>query len=546
MAVMLSPTSVCPAHDEPELVAATRGGDDRAFGELYARYRERIFAFIVSRVHDHGRAEDIAQDVFMSALRRMRSGDQEIAFKPWIYEIAKNACIDEYRRGHRSREVSLEADPDLSGEPPAVLSRLPTPPAAVESKQRLDDLRGAFGGLSETHHQLLVLREFEGLSYDEIGDRLGMTRHMVESGLFRARRKLSEEYQELASGRRCEQVQFAIEGGALASARALGIRERRRFARHLSHCQACRHVALQAGVDDALVRPRSIAAKIAALLPFPLARLRWPWGRGRGAGPGSGGGSHQLTAATLQNAPVVAEQAGNSAMSLGPAAVAAAALTIAGVGGTLLHNAAASGRPHHPVPVSAAATAHRAGAHRAVTIGSSSPAAAAVARLHALQASSGRHGAAGGHSTAASRGTTARHVTASAGSQGSHGTAGIVSRATTAPSGVSSAATPVKQAVSGVGSTTQHVGSTTQHVVSTAGGAVGKLGSTVSKTVQGVAGAVKQTTSSVTSSLSPPSSGQGSGSTSPVSSTVSSVAKPATKVVGQVTKTVSQVVPGLP
>ena len=54
-------------------------------------------------VHDHGRAEDITQEVFMSALRRMRETDRPIAFKPWIYEIAKNACIDAFRRSQARR-----------------------------------------------------------------------------------------------------------------------------------------------------------------------------------------------------------------------------------------------------------------------------------------------------------------------------------------------------------------------------------------------------------------------------------------------------------
>ena len=89
----------------------------------------------------------------------------------------------------------------------------PAPDAAIESKQRLDDLCGAFGGLSESHHRVLVLRELEGLSYREIGERLGMTRAMVESTLFRARRRLSEEYEELASGRRCARVQSLIAAG---------------------------------------------------------------------------------------------------------------------------------------------------------------------------------------------------------------------------------------------------------------------------------------------------------------------------------------------
>ena len=94
MAVMLSRATVTPECSEHDLIASAREGDDRAFEELYSRYRSRIAAFIQGRVHDHGRAEDIAQDVFMSALRRMRSSDRPIAFKPWIYEIAKNACID--------------------------------------------------------------------------------------------------------------------------------------------------------------------------------------------------------------------------------------------------------------------------------------------------------------------------------------------------------------------------------------------------------------------------------------------------------------------
>ena len=100
----------------------------------------------------------------MSALRRLRATHQEIAFKPWIYEIAKNACIDEHRRRRRTREVSLDADEELINGRRALRSLAPTPAAAVEGRQRLDDLRGAFGGLSESHHKLLVMRELEGRS----------------------------------------------------------------------------------------------------------------------------------------------------------------------------------------------------------------------------------------------------------------------------------------------------------------------------------------------------------------------------------------------
>ena len=87
-------------------MAAVRAGDDHAFEQLYHRYQRRIGAYIYGMVHDHGRAEDITQDVFMSALRRMRATETPIAFKPWVYEIAKNACIDAFRRSKRAEEIS--------------------------------------------------------------------------------------------------------------------------------------------------------------------------------------------------------------------------------------------------------------------------------------------------------------------------------------------------------------------------------------------------------------------------------------------------------
>lgn len=323
----LSMTQVFPPCCEHDLVSAARHGDSRGFEALYSRYRERINAFIVSRVHDHERAEDIGQEVFISALRRLRASDQTITFKPWIYEIAKNACIDEFRRASRRREVSLDADEGLASGRRGLLSVAPTPPAAVESKQRLDDLQGAFGGLSSSHRKLLVMREFEGLSYEEIGARTDASRQVVESTLFRARRKLTEEYDELASGRRCEQVQSVIETGRARTVRSFGIRERRQLTRHLAHCQPCRRSARLAGVDASLIQPRGIAAKIAAVLPIPI--WRWPW-LGRGSGSVHGG-THQLTA--VQSLPSAAAAPAGSSITLGQAAAAAAALAIAGAGG---------------------------------------------------------------------------------------------------------------------------------------------------------------------------------------------------------------------
>src|SRR3954463_14646559 len=324
-------------YSDEALVAATRTGDDFAFERLYKRYQRRIGAYIHGMVHDHGRAEDITQDVFMSALRRMRETDRPIIFKPWIYEIAKNACIDAFRRSKRAEEVSYDNEDALA---PADHSRLvgsgPTPDAAVAAKQGIEALWGAVGGLSETHHEILVLRELEGLSYSEIGRRMGMSRPAVESTLFRARRRLSEEYDDIVSGARCLRIQNIIQ---IAAQSRLGTRDTRRLARHLAHCQPCRREALEAGLDRSLIaRPtvrERVSTRVAAVLPFPvLARIR----RGADAPPPSGRG-----AGLVAHLPMVSDQLSGGWGKL----AAAGALLVAGVGaGVGVHHVATA--PERP------------------------------------------------------------------------------------------------------------------------------------------------------------------------------------------------------
>src|SRR5829696_5650685 len=277
------------ADSDQNLVARVRRGDDRAFELLYQRYHRRIHAYVLGMVKDHGRAEDVTQEVFVSALRRMRETEQPLAFKPWLYQIAKNSCIDAFRRSKRTEEVSYDADDALA---PADQSRLvnsgPSPDAAVAAKQELDSLCGAFGGLSETHHEILVLRELEGLSYQEIGRRMGMSRPAVESTLFRARRRLSEEFDDIVSGARCMRIQTII---MTAADTRLGARDTRRLARHLSHCQTCRREALAAGLDRGLftrpsVRER-VASRVASFLPFPVLGNRFRRGGGTDAAAAS-------------------------------------------------------------------------------------------------------------------------------------------------------------------------------------------------------------------------------------------------------------------
>ena len=244
-----------------ELVRAVRRGEENAFEDLFRRYCGRIRSYVTGILSDRDRAEDITQEVFISALRRLRDTERPIAFKPWIYQIAKNACIDELRRTRRSPEVPLDDAQDPAGVASELLLGDPGPEVTAESRQQLEDLRGALRSVSDLHHRILVLRELEGLSYREIAARLEMSRPMVESTLFRARGRLAEEYQELISGRRCERTRAVIDSRG-QTPRPLGIRERRRLARHLAHCQTCRRHAMLARGAGAL--PEAAAGALAA------------------------------------------------------------------------------------------------------------------------------------------------------------------------------------------------------------------------------------------------------------------------------------------
>lgn len=306
------------AAQDQRLVSAAQHGDDRAFAQLYERYRPRIRAFALRMTRDPDRADDLVQDVFISALRRLRETDGVIVFRPWIYEIARNACIDEYRRRCRVAEVPIDRDRTESW-----LDHLaggPSPDAAMESKQQLEDLCGAFHGLSERHHRIIVARELEGKSYRQIGDELQMSQVVVESTLFRARRRLTEEFQELSTGRRCQRVQTII---TTAPGRRLGVRERRAVVTHVEHCRPCRREALAAGFSLEPRRARPLQKTAAAIFPVPLFGLL-----------------RRAAAAARQRALAsVSPMArfGQSLSSLGSGRAAAAmAAVAAGVGGGLL------------------------------------------------------------------------------------------------------------------------------------------------------------------------------------------------------------------
>jgi RNA polymerase sigma factor (sigma-70 family) len=338
----IATASVPSATSDRALVEFVRAGDDGAFEELYRRYEERIGSFVGRIVRDESRAEDVTQEAFLSALRRLRATDAEIAFKPWIYEIARNAAIDSYRRSGRAQEVSIDADDSLRPSDRRRLVGSAAPDSALISSERLDNLRGALDELSETHHRVIVMRELEGLSYREIGDRLELTRAAVESTLFRARRRLEREYEELDTGRRCQamMVLTARVAGGTASAR-----EVKRLGRHARWCVSCRRGAREVGVDP--IRLGARLRRVAALLPWPAFLRRRGSEAASGAIANSGGPAGTLIAGPgAQLTAAVSERA--AALITAAALAGAGSAVLAGIGPLGYHHSPRGGAPDRP------------------------------------------------------------------------------------------------------------------------------------------------------------------------------------------------------
>src|SRR3954470_1460487 len=308
---------------DTDLVAGVRAGNDCAFEELYRRYQRRISSFVRRVVHDDARAEDVTQEAFVSALRRMRATDSDIVFKPWIYEIARNAAIDNWRRSSRAEEVSINQDELLR---PADRARLVggsvAPDKSVVEKERIDHLRRAMDELSQTHHRILVMRELEGLSYREIGERLELSRPAVESTLFRARRRLEREYEEIEAGRRCEAIELVI---VRISQGVQSQTDVRRLSRHARGCSNCRRHARQMGVEP--LRSRQAIARAAAILPLPgVLRRRFSASEAASPPAADAGVLANLVAPTAHVGAAMAERA----------AAFVAAVAIAGAGGAVI------------------------------------------------------------------------------------------------------------------------------------------------------------------------------------------------------------------
>ncbi len=168
-----------------ELVRAAAGGDEEAFAQLVGLYEDKVYSLALRMCGSPEDAADAAQEAFLSAWRALPSFRGEAGFSTWLYRLTANASIDLLRRVRRQRgELRLD-DEDLGL---TALEAGPGPQEAAEEGELRQALDQALGQLGDSHRQVLVLRELQQLSYEEIARALDLG--TVKSRISRARRAL--------------------------------------------------------------------------------------------------------------------------------------------------------------------------------------------------------------------------------------------------------------------------------------------------------------------------------------------------------------------
>src|SRR5271168_2603771 len=178
------------AHDR-ELVSLAQADDKEAFEELIRRHQQRVFAVAGRILKKREDVEDISQQVFVKAYFSLKRFDQRAAFSTWLYKITVNECWDLLRK-KKVRPLLYEADlsEEQSQQVSAAAGSRTTGPDVLQRLAARERVENLLGGLDERDRLMLILKEVEGLSIEEIGETMDMNANTVKVRLFRARRKI--------------------------------------------------------------------------------------------------------------------------------------------------------------------------------------------------------------------------------------------------------------------------------------------------------------------------------------------------------------------
>jgi RNA polymerase sigma-70 factor (ECF subfamily) len=179
---------------DEELVARILEGEESRYAEVVSRYQGRLLAHLTRLVGSRDDAADLVQEIFLRAFQALDRFNPEFKFSTWIFRIASNAGIDHLRK-RRVRTISLEG-PSRGAEEGAPVREFASldldPQAVLRNKQRRERIDAEIAALPPEFRDLIALRHFAGLSYEEIAQAKNMPLGTVKNKLFRARAVLKE------------------------------------------------------------------------------------------------------------------------------------------------------------------------------------------------------------------------------------------------------------------------------------------------------------------------------------------------------------------
>lgn len=180
------------------LIKRSKNGDLEAFELLVKRYENKVYTVAYRFLGNHADASDLAQEAFLRLYQALPGFRGDSGFMTWLYRITANVCRDELRRRQKYQVVSLDGE-GASGNGGPGIAQLPgrdlSPEEAYEQKEFNELIQQCLLSLSEEHRLVLIMREIQGMSYEEIAEVLNCSLGTVKSRLSRSRQAFKEKYQ---------------------------------------------------------------------------------------------------------------------------------------------------------------------------------------------------------------------------------------------------------------------------------------------------------------------------------------------------------------
>lgn len=175
------------------LVERSKKGDRESFEQLVRLYENKVFTIAYRLMGNHADAADLAQDAFIKIYQALPNFRGDSSFSTWIYHITVNVCRDELRKRQRRPTVSLDETTGENNITYEIRSTAPGPEEMLDQNETQVMIQQCLNTLSDDYRSILVMREIQELSYEEIAETLGCSLGTVKSRLSRARQALKEK-----------------------------------------------------------------------------------------------------------------------------------------------------------------------------------------------------------------------------------------------------------------------------------------------------------------------------------------------------------------